>query len=151
MSVDVRRGKEIYGTDGGWFQARWHFSFDHYRDPGQMGVGALRVFNDDRLQVICRMPGNLVSPRPERLGNQHRDEEGGHRPPAAKDLKEATGQRSSSSGHLGLLTRAGRSLHTPYSTPTQLVVEGSREGRQVPKAYTCLVLVDAFGLVPGDG
>jgi hypothetical protein len=30
---------------------RWHFSFDHYHDPAQMGVGALRVFND-RLQPI---------------------------------------------------------------------------------------------------
>ena len=49
MTVEIRRDKEIYGTDGGWFQARWHFSFDHYRDPAQLGVGALRVFNDDRL------------------------------------------------------------------------------------------------------
>ena len=50
MTVELRRDKEIYATDGGWFQARWHFSFDHYHDPQQMGVGALRVFNDDRLQ-----------------------------------------------------------------------------------------------------
>jgi redox-sensitive bicupin YhaK (pirin superfamily) len=50
MTVQIRRDKEIYATDGGWFQARWHFTFDHYRDPEQMGVGALRVFNDDRLQ-----------------------------------------------------------------------------------------------------
>jgi redox-sensitive bicupin YhaK (pirin superfamily) len=50
MAVEIRRDKEIYATDGGWFQARWHFSFDHYRDPAQMGVGALRVFNDDRLR-----------------------------------------------------------------------------------------------------
>jgi quercetin 2,3-dioxygenase len=50
MTVEIRRDKEIFATDGGWFQARWHFSFDHYRDPAQMGVGALRVFNDDRLQ-----------------------------------------------------------------------------------------------------
>jgi hypothetical protein len=50
MTVVIRRDKEIYPTDGGWFAARWHFSFDHYHDPAQMGVGALRVFNDDRLQ-----------------------------------------------------------------------------------------------------
>jgi redox-sensitive bicupin YhaK (pirin superfamily) len=50
MTVEIRRDKEIHATDGGWFQARWHFSFDHYQDPAQMGVGALRVFNDDRLQ-----------------------------------------------------------------------------------------------------
>lgn len=50
MTVQVRRDSEIHSTDGGWFQARWHFSFDQYRDPEQMGVGPLRVFNDDRLQ-----------------------------------------------------------------------------------------------------
>jgi len=50
MTVHVRRDKDIYATDGGWYQARWHFSFGHYHHPAQMGVGALRVFNDDRLQ-----------------------------------------------------------------------------------------------------
>lgn len=45
----LRKDKEIYSADGGWFQARWHFSFDRYRDEQQMGVGALRVFNDDRI------------------------------------------------------------------------------------------------------
>lgn len=48
--LTIRRDADIYAVDGGWFQARWHFSFDHYRDPDQMGVGALRVFNDDRLE-----------------------------------------------------------------------------------------------------
>jgi hypothetical protein len=61
MTVQVRRDNEIYATDGGWFQARWHFSFDHYRDPRQMGVGALRVFNDDRLQ-----PGAVWPMHPHR-------------------------------------------------------------------------------------
>jgi len=47
--LQVRRVREIHREDGGWFQARWHFSFDRYRDPEQMGVGPLRVFNHDRL------------------------------------------------------------------------------------------------------
>jgi quercetin 2,3-dioxygenase len=47
--LEVRRVEEIHSEDGGWFQARWHFSFDRYRDPEQMGVGPLRVFNHDRL------------------------------------------------------------------------------------------------------
>ncbi len=47
--LQVRRDSEIHKEDGGWFQARWHFSFDRYRDPRQMGVGPLRVFNHDRL------------------------------------------------------------------------------------------------------
>jgi len=61
----VRRDPEIFNIDGGWFQARWHFSFDTYRDPENMGWGPLRVFNDDRL-----IPGAVWPMHP------HRDIEG---------------------------------------------------------------------------
>ncbi len=47
--LTIRRDKEIHLEEGGWFTARWHFSFDHYRDPANNGFGAMRVFNDDRL------------------------------------------------------------------------------------------------------
>jgi len=47
--LEIRRNAEIHREQGGWFDARWHFSFDRYRDPRQMGIGPLRVFNDDRL------------------------------------------------------------------------------------------------------
>ena len=47
--LSVRRDSEIYGTDGGWYKARWHFSFDRYVDPENMGIGTLRVFNHDTL------------------------------------------------------------------------------------------------------
>ncbi len=29
----LRRAKEIHHEDGGWFDARWHFSFGRYRGP----------------------------------------------------------------------------------------------------------------------
>jgi hypothetical protein len=61
----VRRDAEIFKIDGGWFQARWHFSFDTYRDPENMAWGPLRVFNDDRL-----IPGAVWPMHP------HRDIEG---------------------------------------------------------------------------
>ena len=61
MTMEVRRDSEIFTADGGWFHARWHFSFDRYRDPEQMGVGALRVFNDDRLE-----PGAVWPMHPHR-------------------------------------------------------------------------------------
>jgi redox-sensitive bicupin YhaK (pirin superfamily) len=63
--IEIRRDEDIYRTEGGWFSARWHFSFDHYRDPGYMGFGPLRVFNDDRL-----IPGAVWPMHP------HRDIEG---------------------------------------------------------------------------
>ena len=52
----VRSAEQIHRTDGGWFSARWHFSFDRYRDPEQMGIGPLRVFNDDRLVAGADWP-----------------------------------------------------------------------------------------------
>lgn len=65
MTVQIRRDDQIHSEEGGWFHARWHFSFDHYRDPQQMGFGPLRVFNDDRLE-----PGAVWPLHP------HRDIEG---------------------------------------------------------------------------
>ncbi len=61
----IRRAEDIYHTEGGWFSANWHFSFDQYRDPEWMGFGPLRVFNDDRL-----IPGAVWPMHP------HRDIEG---------------------------------------------------------------------------
>src|SRR5437867_1382592 len=63
--IQVRHDDQIHRQEGGWFHARWHFSFDQYRDPEQMGFGPLRVFNDDRLQ-----PGAVWPLHP------HRDIEG---------------------------------------------------------------------------
>jgi quercetin 2,3-dioxygenase len=61
----IRRAEEIHEVEGGWFHARWHFSFDHYYDPGYVQFGTLRVFNDDRL-----VPGAIWPMHP------HRDIEG---------------------------------------------------------------------------
>jgi quercetin 2,3-dioxygenase len=65
MTVRVRRDAEISDVDGGWFRARWHFSFDTYYDPEYVQFGTLRVFNDDRL-----VPGAIWPMHP------HRDIEG---------------------------------------------------------------------------
>jgi quercetin 2,3-dioxygenase len=65
MTITIRRDAEISDVDGGWFRARWHFSFDTYQDPAYMRFGTLRVFNDDRL-----VPGAIWPMHP------HRDIEG---------------------------------------------------------------------------
>ena len=54
--ITIREADTIWREEGGWFDARWHFSFDRYRDPEQMGVGALRVFNDDRIVAGAEWP-----------------------------------------------------------------------------------------------
>ena len=61
----IRRDAEIHDVEGGWFRARWHFSFDQYVDPENDSFGAMRVFNDDRL-----IPGAVWPLHP------HRDVEG---------------------------------------------------------------------------
>jgi redox-sensitive bicupin YhaK (pirin superfamily) len=63
--ITIRRDSEIFDISRDWFRARWHFSFDQYRDPENDGFGAMRVFNDDRL-----IPGAVWPLHP------HRDVEG---------------------------------------------------------------------------
>ena len=65
MPIKVRHDEDISDVEGGWFRARWHYSFDRYYDPEYMNFGTLRVFNDDRL-----IPGAIWPMHP------HRDIEG---------------------------------------------------------------------------
>jgi hypothetical protein len=63
--IEIRRDTDIPDEHGEWFRARWHFSFDQYRDPESDGFGAMRVFNDYWL-----IPGAVWPLHP------HRDAEG---------------------------------------------------------------------------
>src|SRR3990170_746730 len=86
----VRRDAEIFATDGGWFRGRWHFSFDQYYDPENMGIGTLRVFNHDTL-----VPGAVWPMHP------HRDVEGITYVPAG------TFEHADSLGNGGVLAPGG--------------------------------------------
>src|SRR5687767_2259668 len=65
MTIALRPRASLFHAEGGWFSANWHFSFDQYWDEANMGIGDLRVFNDDRL-----VPGAAWPMHP------HRDIEG---------------------------------------------------------------------------
>ncbi|HEY9568214.1 MAG TPA: pirin family protein [Thalassobaculum sp.] len=59
--IEVRPFRSLGRLDIDWLAARHHFSFGHYNDPQRMGVGALRVWNDDTIR-----PGSGFDPHPHR-------------------------------------------------------------------------------------
>jgi quercetin 2,3-dioxygenase len=157
MTVEIRRDKEIFAVDGGWFQARWHFSFDHYRDPARMGVGALRVFNDDRLH-----PGAVWPLHPHRdiesctyvveglfahedsLGNDGQLEPGG-----AQVMRFSSGGALHSERN-GSETEGMRFLQF-WILPTQQRLENSVQQQQYTAADRRGRLLQIMGPVGEDG
>jgi quercetin 2,3-dioxygenase len=81
--LDIVKAGDRYTLNAGWLLARWHFSFDRYYDPKNMGFGPLRVFNHDVVQ-----PGQGFPMHPHkdmeivtfviRGKLEHRDSTGGH-------------------------------------------------------------------------
>src|SRR2546423_12927129 len=86
MTIVLRPRASLFHAEGGWFSANWHFSFDQYRDEANMGLGDLRVFNDDRL-----VPGAAWPMHP------HRDIEG------ITYVAEGTFEHADSRGNGGVL------------------------------------------------
>jgi redox-sensitive bicupin YhaK (pirin superfamily) len=86
MTIVLRPRASLFHAEGGWFSANWHFSFDQYRDEANMGIGDLRVFNDDRL-----VPGAAWPMHP------HRDIEG------ITYVAEGTFEHADSRGNGGIL------------------------------------------------
>ncbi len=84
--IEIRPRDSIFEADGGWFLARWHFSFDYFHDPANMHWGPLRVFNDDTL-----VPGAVWPMHP------HRDIEG------ITYVAEGTFEHADSRGNGGVL------------------------------------------------
>lgn len=54
--IDIRPFDTLGHADHGWLNARHHFSFANYYDPGRMGWGAIRVWNDDEIAARSGFP-----------------------------------------------------------------------------------------------
>ncbi len=87
--IDIRPFTSLGGFQNDWLHARHHFSFGHYRDPARMGLGALRVWNDDQIgagrgfdahphqdmEIITYVRQGAITHR-DNLGNEGRTEAG---------------------------------------------------------------------------
>ncbi len=56
--IDKRPFDTLGHADHGWLDARHHFSFASYHDPARMGWGAIRVWNDDRIDAGSGFPAH---------------------------------------------------------------------------------------------
>ncbi|MEM9738679.1 MAG: pirin family protein [Pseudomonadota bacterium] len=54
--IDIRRFDELGRFTNDWLEAFHHFSFSNYYDPSRMGLGKLRVWNDDTIQPQTGFP-----------------------------------------------------------------------------------------------
>jgi quercetin 2,3-dioxygenase len=54
--IEIRPFASLGSADHGWLDAHHHFSFANYYDPGRMGWGAIRVWNDDRIAPKSGFP-----------------------------------------------------------------------------------------------
>jgi redox-sensitive bicupin YhaK (pirin superfamily) len=54
--IDKRPFPELGHANHGWLNARHHFSFANWYDPGRMGWGSLRVWNDDEIAPKSGFP-----------------------------------------------------------------------------------------------
>jgi redox-sensitive bicupin YhaK (pirin superfamily) len=59
--IDVRPFNTLGAFQNEWLNAHHHFSFAGYHDPARMGLGRLRVWNDDEVA-----PGMGFDPHPHR-------------------------------------------------------------------------------------
>jgi redox-sensitive bicupin YhaK (pirin superfamily) len=53
---DYRPFASLGQFENEWLKARYHFSFSNYYDPARMGVGPLRVWNDDTIRAGTGFP-----------------------------------------------------------------------------------------------
>ncbi len=59
--IELRPFSDLGAFRNEWLNAHHHFSFGQYHDPARMGVGRLRVWNDDEVA-----PGTGFDPHPHR-------------------------------------------------------------------------------------
>jgi hypothetical protein len=125
--IDIRPFATLGHADHGWLDARHHFSFANYHDPGRMGWGSIRVWNDDTIAAQSGFP-----PHP------HRDMEivtfvrsGAitHRDSLGNEGRTAAGDVQVMSAGTGI-THAEMNLEDEATTLFQIWIIPDRQGEQ---------------------
>ncbi|MBM3542415.1 MAG: pirin family protein, partial [Alphaproteobacteria bacterium] len=114
--------------ENAWLSARYHFSFASYRDPQRMGIGPLRVWNDDRV-------------KPDAGFDMH-----GHR-----DMEIVTYMRRGAITHRDDLGNEGRITAGEVqvmSAGTGIVHSERNEGAELAELFQIWLLPRAQGLAP---
>jgi redox-sensitive bicupin YhaK (pirin superfamily) len=56
--IELRPFAKLASADHGWLKAKHHFSFGSHYDPGNLGHGSLRVWNDDEIAPNTGFPAH---------------------------------------------------------------------------------------------
>jgi redox-sensitive bicupin YhaK (pirin superfamily) len=172
--LNLRKAEERGRANLGWLDSRHTFSFGHYHDPRHMGVGPLRVINDDRVAPGAGFPTHphadmeIISYVLEG-GLAHRDSIGTGsviRPGDVQRMSAGTGIRHSEFNasetepvHFlqiwiipekqGLAPGYEQKSFSADSKRGTLKLVGSRDGRD--GSVTIHSDVDLYATLPGDG
>lgn len=129
--IDVRPFDELGGFRNEWLNARHHFSFGGYHDPSRMGLGRLRVWNDDEIA-----PGTGFDPHPHR------------------DMEIVTYVREGAITHRDSLGNEGRTeagdVQVMHAGSGIVHAEYNRE-ETATRLFQIWILPDRSGVTPGWG
>ena len=138
-----------------WLNARHHFSFGQHHDPARMGVGALRVWNDDEIaphkgfdphphremEIITYVRAGAITHR-DSLGNEGRTEAGD-----VQVMHAGTGITHAEYNMEDTATR----IFQIWLTPNRSGVAPGWGARAFPKDDSATLVVLADGRQEADG
>jgi len=125
--IDIRPFATLGHADHGWLDARHHFSFANYHDPGRMGWGSIRVWNDDTIAAQSGFP-----PHPHRnmeIVTFVRSGAITHRDSLGNEGRTAAGDVQVMSAGIGI-THAEMNLEDEATTLFQIWIIPDRQGEQ---------------------
>jgi redox-sensitive bicupin YhaK (pirin superfamily) len=127
--IDLRPFAKLGAFQNDWLDTKYHFSFSGYHDPTRMGVGGLRVWNDDRVA-----PGRGFDPHPHR------------------DMEIITYVRHGAISHRDSLGNKGRTAAGDVQVMhagTGITHAEFNEGTEPVELFQIWIMPDRRGVAPG--